>query len=374
MPAVHGGGQADSLEDRIYEAAVLPEFWPGILQQMSRITEGVGSVLLSVRGADVRYMASTADFQRDVEAYFAAFPGINERMRRLLAVQRAGFVSDADVFAPEERETIPIFRDFLTPRGYGNGIATVVLLPSGELILFHNEGRHSRATNPAEVVTLDALRPHLARSALISARLSFERARTAVETLAGLGLAACAVSRSGAVLVANEEFDAAAHWTTRGGNRIALPDKRANQQLDEALGAIATDQGVRSLPLVGGDETPPAVLHVVPIRRAAHDLFGHAAAILVLTRASTEPTGATPLLQVLFDLSAVEADVAARIAAGQTVEQIAVSSGKSVNTVRNQLKSVLDKTACARQADLARLLAQLIPPGSATPTRSASLA
>ena len=362
MPT-HTSGQSDSLEDRIYEASVLPEFWPGVLQQMSRITDSVGSVLLSVRGEDIRYMVCTPAFQRDVEAFFTAFPGVNERMRRLLAVQRAGFVSDADVFSPEERESVPIFREFLTPRGYGNGIATVILLPSGELILFHSEGRHANGNLPAgSVAALDALRPHLARSALISARLSFERARTAVETLSGLGLAACAVSPSGAVLVANEAFGTEeTYWTTRGGGRLALHDRRADRQMQETLSALASDQSVRSVALAGQPGSPPAVLHAVPIRRAAHDLFGHAAAILVLTKGSTTPMQSTPLLQALFDLSAVEADIAARIAAGQTVDDIAIAAGRSAHTVRNQLKSVLAKTGCSRQADLARLLAQLVP-------------
>ena len=58
---------------------------------------------------------------------------------------------------------------------------------------------------------------------------------------------------------------------------------------------------------------------------------------------------------MLFELSPVEAAIAARIA---------VADGKSVETVRNQLKSVLDMTGCRRQADLARRLAQLIPRGA----------
>jgi DNA-binding CsgD family transcriptional regulator len=69
------------------------------------------------------------------------------------------------------------------------------------------------------------------------------------------------------------------------------------------------------------------------------------------------------VLQALFDLTATEADLAARIAAGQTTDEIAAREGKSVSTVRNQLKSALEKTGCRRQADLAGLLARLIPAG-----------
>ncbi|MFZ5673279.1 MAG: hypothetical protein ACOZAM_09990 [Pseudomonadota bacterium] len=56
--------------------------------------------------------------------------------------------------------------------------------------------------------------------------------------------------------------------------------------------------------------------------------------------------------------------ITARIAAGQTIEQIALADGKNSATVRHQVKHVLGKTGCRRQTDLARLLAQLIPAGA----------
>lgn len=257
----------------------------------------------------------------------------------------------------------PLYTEYLIPNGFGRAIATAIELPHGDIIVFNAEGDwHLGRPVPGVIQRLDDLRPHLARSALVSARLAFERARTAVETLSGLGLAACAVTGAGKALVGNREFEAETLlWTTRGGNRIALFDRRADRLLYEALDIIVTEQGVRSLPVVALDGGLPAVLHVVPIRRAAHDLFGHASAILVLTKASTAPTRATPLLQALFDLTPAEAVVAARVAAGRTVDDIARDDAKSVETVRNQLKSVLAKTGCRRQVDLARLLAQLMP-------------
>jgi predicted phage gp36 major capsid-like protein len=53
---------------------------------------------------------------------------------------------------------------------------------------------------PALVQKLDTLRPHLARSVLVSARLQLERARTASETLALIGLAALVIDENGKVV------------------------------------------------------------------------------------------------------------------------------------------------------------------------------
>jgi DNA-binding CsgD family transcriptional regulator len=85
-------------------------------------------------------------------------------------------------------------------------------------------------------------------------------------------------------------------------------------------------------------------------------------AILVMTSSSSRP-GSPPLLQALFDLTPAEAAIASKIGAGLTLEQIAIAEGRSMATVRNQLKSVLAKTGCARQAELTRMLALLVPPG-----------
>lgn len=358
-----------SLADRIYEAAVVPEFWPDVLGHVTGLTEGWGSLLFSLRGPDLQLVGSSAEMNQLAAEYFARFAASNERTRRLLSSQHAGFVTDSDVFSAAERETEPVFRDFLTPRGYGNGVATVINLPNGDRIVFHTEGRHSSGpVSRAVVSALDRIRPDLARAALLSARLSFERARTAVETLSALGLAACGLGHSGTVLVANDEFDAEQNfWTTRAGDRIALFDQRANGQLHEAIGGIAAEQGIRSIPLFSRASRQPAVLHLVPVRRSAHDIFSQAAAILVLTRPVNAPTGATSLIQALFDLSPVEAGIASRIAAGITADEIAAADGKSPLTVRTQLKSVLAKTGCQRQVDLARLLARLIPPGAGQP-------
>ncbi|MEQ1952116.1 helix-turn-helix transcriptional regulator [Mesorhizobium sp. CN2-181] len=355
----------ETLVDRIYEASVVPELWPGVLAGLVQLSGTAWAAVASVRNGEARWAVSSLEADELVRAHFDRFAN-NTRTARLLARPYPGFITDYDILTQAEIDAEPVYKDFLIPRGYGFGVGTHIVPQTGDSIVVHCEGRFTDGAVRREIADrLDVLRPHLARSALVSARLRFEQARNAVETLSALGLAACAVDQSGIVIVANAGFDTErSFWTTRGAERIALKDRRADRQLYEALGMIATGQGVCSLPLIDAAGGAPAVLHVVPIRLAAHDLFTRAAAILVLTRASDAPTQATSLLQALFDLSVTEAGIAARISAGRTAEQIALADAKSVETVRNQVKSVLQKTGCNRQADLARLLVQLIPPNA----------
>lgn len=353
-----------SLVDSIYEAAVVPDLWPDVLDAVNRMSGTAWSAAVSIRGGDARWLLSDPRADAVVSAHFGDFAG-NRRTTRFVESSPFGFVTDHDLLTQAEIDAEPLYQELLIPQGFGYGVGTILSLPDGDVVALHSEGLFRNGPVARQVVErLNALRPHLARAVLLSARLSFERTRTAVETLSAIGLAACGVARSGAVLLANAQFDAEQELlTTRGGDRIALHDPRAHLQLNDALQGLEQG-GTRSIPLLPQAEGQlPAVLHVVPVRLSARDVFNHVAAILVMTKAASTPIRANSLLQALFDLTPTEAALAARVASGQSVEAVALADGKTPGTVRTQLKGVMSKTGCRRQAELARLLTQIVPAG-----------
>jgi DNA-binding CsgD family transcriptional regulator/PAS domain-containing protein len=58
----------------------------------------------------------------------------------------------------------------------------------------------------------------------------------------------------------------------------------------------------------------------------------------------------------LYGLTRTEAQIAVSLANGQSVEEIAANSSRSVHTVRTHLKAIFNKTRTKNQADLVRLL------------------
>ena len=206
---------------------------------------------------------------------------------------------------------------------------------------------------------LDALRPHLARSALLSARLQLERARIASETLAIIGLPALVLDEKGKVLAANPLIEALTgyvHW--RAQDRVSLKDRGADNLLRDAIAAIDVvgGAGVRSFPVRDAANDAMMVAHVVPIRLSARDIFVRCAAVLVLTPVTLPQAPPVELVQSLFDLTPAEARVARSLASGETVEAIASTRGVSQNTIRMQVRGVLEKTGCNRQVDIVALL------------------
>ncbi|WP_227287850.1 hypothetical protein [Boseongicola sp. H5] len=60
-----------------------------------------------------------------------------------------------------------------------------------------------------------------------------------------------------------------------------------------------------------------------------------------------------------FDLTEAELDVLIRFAGGRSLRQIATDRGSTYNTVRNQIRSVIEKLGCATQSDLMATTSQL---------------
>jgi DNA-binding CsgD family transcriptional regulator len=215
---------------------------------------------------------------------------------------------------------------------------------------------------PEHVATLNRLRPHLARSALVSGRLGLQRAKGATETLTELRLPALLLDEAGTVIEANARAEALADQFKFGaGDHLVIMDKSAQEMLEANLKVINTSPGSGRCTFPLRDELGTAimVLHLIPIRRTAHDIFGQSFALLLATPVSSERAPSIGLMRSLFDLTPAEARVAQAIARGRMLEDVAADHGLSINTVRNQLRAVLEKTGCARQAELAALLASI---------------
>jgi|GEM_PF-4853852 len=121
------------LIDRIYECSLVPELWPGVLNELAKLAEArAGFLFISTSKAEVPCWIASP------ENYHSA-----ERM------------------ANEGRFWV---------------VGTAISIPTGEnATVFMTRWTERGPFEPAIVQKLDEMRPHLARSALLSARLQLER-------------------------------------------------------------------------------------------------------------------------------------------------------------------------------------------------------
>jgi DNA-binding CsgD family transcriptional regulator len=176
-----------------------------------------------------------------------------------------------------------------------------------------------------------------------------------------VGLPAAVLRESGRMSTANPLFQKLMPGVVQDRReRLALSDLAADAMLADALNRLAArTEGVQSIPLAARVHQNPMVMHLLPVRGSAHDIFSQASTIVVVTPVDRANVPTAEILEGLFDLTPAEARIARAIGAGQSVGDIAVLSGVSVGTVRGQLKAVLAKTGVGRQAELALLLSGL---------------
>lgn len=355
------------LIDRVYEAAVIPEGWPIVLDNVSRLVNGWGAALHAVDRERGIKVVATREYAPVVGRWAAqADRPENVRPGRFLARRHHGFLSDLDLCTPEELAADRIYIDYFRPVGIGWTCGTVLPLPTTEILVVDlvrqaDVGPFDRAA----IERLDAIRPHLARAAYLSARLGLAQAGAATEVLGAVGLPAAVLMKSGKVLAANSLLDRYASVIEIGaGDRIRIAIASAQALLVESLQQLASDEtAIRSIPLRATPEHPALVLHLIPVRRSANDLFPGAGTLLVVMPVTAPTAPLTEVLNGLFDLTAAEARVARSLTAGGSVNTISDEFGLARETIRGSLKAIFAKTGTHSQSDLVGLLSGVSLPG-----------
>lgn len=350
------------LPEAIYEAAFVPERWSGLLTEVAESSNAASGSILLFPGPGIppRFRAApfteeelgrhvTTDAWRSSRTAEATF-------RNLRHPNFLGFSYVRDLMTPEEVAEDSVIGS-LNRLGLDAQIGTIIPMITGEIVVFTFERwlEHGRFTK-GETAILNSLRAHLARAGLIAARLGLEQARGMVAGIEALGLPA-AVLAGRRVLAANTLFEQEATTFRIGaGNRLSLANVAADTLVQAALcsgpGAVA----VRSVPLPATERRPALVVHVLPLSRAAHDIFSGDALIAVTAVDVQAGVPHPTILTGLFDLSPAEARLAVSLASGLSIKESATAAAIQVSTARSYLESIFRKTGAHQQSELVSLL------------------
>jgi DNA-binding CsgD family transcriptional regulator len=351
----------DQFIDRIYAAAVITDLWPSLLDEVALYGASAGAALLTrTHRGWLGWLLSNGladpSFLREATPSQSA-PHVNVA---------TGFVADHVLF-PDERDyqSHPYVARYAAPNGLYRSATTLVALPGGATaVVMLMRGAGAPAFSDAEIGQLDALRPHLARAAMLAARWARETLRTAVQALEILGLPAAVVGADGRMLLANGRFEQLKghiRWLAR--DRFAFVDPRAARALATGLErAEGLAAGGISIALRGDAARRPAIAHLLPVCGEARDLFTGGLSLLVIDELGQGELDAA-LVQRFFDFTPAEAEVAAQLLQGRSVDEIADHRGVGRDTVRAQIKAVLAKSGVRRQAEfVARFGGQRLHP------------
>ena len=346
-----------TLIGRIYEAAVLPDRWPDVLDALGAACGAAGGIMFVAGDSNPNWVAGPR-VSWIIEEYIAnGYMDGNPRGAPMMAEMYPGFRTDADFRSASERASLPVYRDFLIPRGIDAAAGTVFQGTRDDAVALTLEHFASHEQAKAAVPLLDSLRPHLGRAFSLAARLRANADADAIAALALAGLAAAVVARNGQLRAIDERFARRLNGAidTHAG-RVRFANRFVQARLDQALARVSDPGGVRSIAIPGEQGEPPFALHLLPLRLDARDVFDTDGVLLLLAEPGNASIPGADLLRLLFDLTPTEARLTRLLTEGHAAAEAATLLGMREQTARTHLRSVFAKTGVRRQSDLIRLL------------------
>lgn len=256
------------------------------------------------------------------------------------------------------------FQDFLAPNGMDRLLLCRIVEPSGYQAWLSVTRRHADGDfNAADRALCNGLAPHLATA--LRCFGAFEKARITREVhdrvMRKLDLGSLMIDARRAIVGSDggaaRLLAAGDAVRTDAGGILRLVDCAADRALGATLARIAL--GEQNPQAIAIDSAPRIDILVVPLSTSAIRQGAPIAAIYLHTPQHPTRgimTSQSQRLRELFRLSPTEAELALRLADGQTIAEAAVEIAITEQSARTYSKRIFAKTGTTRQADLVRLL------------------
>jgi DNA-binding CsgD family transcriptional regulator/PAS domain-containing protein len=347
------------------EAALIADAWPAALGAFARACGArTGQLIgLSGDGEIVAHVLTdlTPEEVREIEAFGLSDPVGNPRLRIGRHADILTPVADQDHVDPDMRDRHPIYEKIFDRLDLSFNCQTV-LVREPDLLLRTSISR-SAQQGPLDAENFRAfavLSPHIQAAARTQLALEAAQARSGVRMLDALAAPGLLLDRTGRILAVSAAAETAMAedrlFRRRGRNLLPVFPEDAPALTGAIDRALAARQAPETPPpgdivVRGADGRPAFVLNIAPIPGDGY-VLGLAPAVLIVARTATTPKGSAELVMGAWNLSRAEADIAVRLAEGQTLETIAEVRGSTLATVRSQLQAIYAKASVHRQAEL----------------------
>jgi len=361
--------EAEALVTEIYDAALNQALWVPVMNRMADLVGGGATIFIR---KDLSTGQGSGLFGRISETQFTDYFGYFARRNPLAAavadMPAGSFLIDWQVMPKAKLMRSEYYNDFLLPRDIHAVLGLMAWRNEQDVAIIsltRSPRRSDYQTEDAE--RLAPFMPHIRRAVALTrrlpSRLSYAPDFDVLIDTWQEGLLLLGEARR--VLYANQAAERL--LARQDGLRLTRGvlsafDPAAARRLAAAIDAAVLDgpaQG-RSLAVPRQTGQRPYAVLVMPSGRPGCFLYPPGVRVIVTVSdldASRRP--APELLREVFGLSPMQATVAALLAEGREVKEIAAELGVSTFTVRRHLADVMEKTETTRQAQLVRLLSRL---------------
>jgi DNA-binding CsgD family transcriptional regulator len=356
----------------IYDAALEPLLWTGVVEKAGRFVGGSAASIISrdsVRRTGNIYYHFGTDPQYE-QLYFEKYIKFDPLNAAYLTLAVGDVMSNSKVVDPAEFIESRFYQEWVRPQGWVDNIFTALERSPTSIaafVVFRHE-RDGIADDDARG-RLRLLAPHLRRAVLIGKVIDLKaiEAATFADALDGLSAGMFLVDANARMVHANtagHAILAAGDFLRLAGGRLAAGDPEIDQAFRDALIAAGNGDaavGIKgiALPLVARDGERH-VAHVLPLTSGARRRAGiatAAAAALFVHKAALDIPSPPEAIARAYKLTPTELRVLLAIVEIGGVPEVAEALGVGDATVRTHLGRLFEKTGAKRQADLVKLVA-----------------
>lgn len=368
--------RAAKLIDLVYDSVTSDEEWFHAIDEICRHTGAVGyhqvvasqAAMLVING--ISSLPASADAIRDYEKDLAPQ---DARMHVSMRTPVGTVMFDDEHFDASARSHSLIYSDWLPSQGLlHNAVLPVYEDVQNKTLLGLLRAKGDGPFDEAAKALLLHIAPHVVRASRLREKWAGVNEAAAIghAALAGMPQRVAVLDAAGAICFTNpaaERLLADSDWCKleQGCLRMVAADDQAWLSMVLTSACRATPGHVApSGALVVKAATGRVVVSVLPVRDGHPLVLASSSSPLALVIFSLpdEVSSSLPVLREMLGLTPAETRVAAALASGATLAQIAVQEQSSEHTLRTHLKNLMRKTGHSRQLDLISLIKSIQAP------------
>jgi len=346
-------------------AALTGGNWENAIERLAFAAGARGGALMrNNKDYKVASVICSPEIRDPVKNFIAGDIPPPSRQTRLDFRHGDGFRFDYDDYTEEDLARDPYYQEFLRPIGFFWHAAVALDAEDGENVaLSLKRPLKTGPYQPEDARLLNTIVPELRAAVRIARHVLSAEGAGAARLLQRRGSAVFELDFWGRVLRTHLFADSpqAPLHVVRG--RLVAADRLVQPALEQAIARAVTPPGSPGTVALSDANGERRYLQTVSVTGAARDIFRATAAVAVLIDRQRPKQGGVDYLAIrdAFSLTDRETDVALMLANGLSPAEIARQLRIQVDTARDHLKSIFEKTETNRQAELVALLSRLQP-------------
>ena len=354
----------DPAEQEFAEAALDSSRWVKALESLAEATGSYGAVLLPVAGDALPNVPYTESISGAMEDYFRHGWHLQDaRLRTVPTLTQNGVADDFDGYSAEEIARHPFYQELLAPHRLqwyaGIKVACGDDLWAVALQRTIDQGPYTQQ----EKEELARISGRLSTGAALARAMSASAASGALDAFEMSGKAVVLINRQGNVFRANRAAERLLVDDVRiVKGQFVASDQKATAALNRALQSLMwRPTGGLSAPIaLPRASRRPLLAYPARLSESTANALADCQAMVILIDPEISTRTPETNLRTAFRLTEAEARLAAKLARGESLENVADQFGIGKETARSQLKSIFGKTGVHRQGELVALLARLL--------------